>query len=147
MAYGFLDLIAVGMGMGVPIFAILFGLFVGWTIPAIVISGDSTFRQLLKDSLLASLLASCFTVLILMVIWGPATRMLLDPSANYENYGIPMILYEPKASFIGWMVLMMIISPALQFLAAVFSSVVRIIWKIPNTLREQYKSIISDGIP
>jgi uncharacterized protein YacL len=134
MAYGFLDLIAVGMGMGVPIFAILFGFIVGWMIPAVVVSRDSTIRQLLKDSLFASLLGSCFTSLILVVIWGSATRMLLDPSADYVNYGIPMILYEPKASFIGWMVLMMILSPALQWLAAVFSSVVRIVWNLPNAI-------------
>jgi len=32
------------------------------------------------------------------------------------QFGIPMILYEPKVSFIGWLALMIVISPVLQWL-------------------------------
>jgi hypothetical protein len=48
--------------------------------------------------------------------------MLLDSATDYENLGIPMILYEPKISFIGWLVLMIAISPFLQLLTTVFTS-------------------------
>jgi hypothetical protein len=33
-----------------------------------------------------------------------------------------MILYEPRASFIGWLVLMILISPVLQMLTTLFGS-------------------------
>jgi hypothetical protein len=38
-----------------------------------------------------------------------------------------MILYEPKASFIGWQVLMIGLSPALQLLAIVFGAYVTLV--------------------
>ena len=39
--------------------------------------------------------------------------------------GIPLILYDPRWSFIGWMVLMIIISPFLQLLTIIFASFFR----------------------
>ncbi len=128
-----LDLLAVGMGMGVPIFAILFGFLVGWFAPS-VLAGTTTsgMRQLLGRCLITALLTSAFTFLLMLIIWGPATRMLFDPAANLANFGIPMILYEPDASFIGWIVLMVIVSPFLQALATAFSSSARLAWFPPQ---------------
>jgi hypothetical protein len=57
------------------------------------------------------------------------------------NFGIPMILYDPRASFIGWMVLMIIISPVLQILTTVFSSTVRLVWRMPNSLQKNSNPI------
>jgi hypothetical protein len=34
-----------------------------------------------------------------------------------------MILYTPRASFIGWIILMVLISPFLQFLMTLFGSI------------------------
>ena len=34
--------------------------------------------------------------------------MLFDPTADLANFGIPQLLYEPLASFIGWLVLMIL---------------------------------------
>jgi hypothetical protein len=48
--------------------------------------------------------------------------LLFDPSADLVETGIPMILYEPKASLIGWLVLMIVLSPFLQFLMALFGA-------------------------
>lgn len=48
--------------------------------------------------------------------------MLFDPSADFSNFGHPFILYDPKISFIGWQILMMIISPFLQLLATIFGA-------------------------
>ena len=48
--------------------------------------------------------------------------MLGDPTADFANFGIPMILYDPKISFVGWLILMIFISPFLQLLTTLFSS-------------------------
>ena len=48
--------------------------------------------------------------------------MLFDPRADLANFGIPLILFDPQASFIGWLVLMIAISPFLQLLATLFGS-------------------------
>jgi len=133
IAFFFLDILAVGVGMGVPVFAILFGLMVGWIVPSFLLPGVKSMHQLLKECLLVSTLASCLTFLMMLIIWGPFARMLLDPSADFVKFGIPMILYDPKVSFIGWIILMVFISPVLQLQLTLFSSVVRIIWLLPNS--------------
>ena len=131
-----LDLFAVGIGMGVPIFAILLGFLVGWFAPS-VLSGDaSDLRHLLRKCLTAAFLTSGFTFFLMLVIWGPISRMLLDPSADIANFGIPFILYEPKASFIGWIVLMIVISPFLQVLTTAFASSVHLAWFPPASLKD-----------
>jgi hypothetical protein len=47
---------------------------------------------------------------------------VFDPVADLANFGIPLILYDPTASFIGWLALMIVISPFLQFLMALFGA-------------------------
>ena len=136
IAFIFLDILAVGIGMGVPIFAILLGFVVGWFSPSVLLSDASHVRQLLRMCLVAACVTSGLTFLLMLVIWGPLTRMLFDPSADIANFGIPLILYEPKTSFIGWMVLMIILSPLFQALATGFTSSVRLAWFPPGALRE-----------
>jgi hypothetical protein len=126
-----LDLLAVGAGMGVPIFAILFGFVVGWFAPAVLAPSALDLRRLLRKCMLTALLTSTFTFVLMLIIWGPAARMLLEPAADIANFGIPLILYEPLASLIGWLVLMIFISPFLQALAATFASSVRLAWFPP----------------
>ena len=117
-----LDLLCVGMGMGVPIFCILFGFVVGWytakRISVLDLSIKDTLHRLLKYAIITSL----FTFLVMCVIWGRTIILLFDPASDFKNFGIPMILYEPKASFIGWLVLMVFISPFLQLLTTIFAS-------------------------
>jgi len=136
MAFIFLDILAVGAGMGVPIFAILLGFVVGWFSPSVLSNTASHVRQLLRVCLIAAGATSGLTFLLMLVIWGPITRMLFDPLADIANFGIPLILYEPKASFIGWIVLMIIISPLLQALASGFTSSVRLAWFPPSSVRD-----------
>jgi len=136
IAFIFLDLLAVGIGMGVPIFAILLGFVVGWFAPSVLSSTASHLRQLLCTCLVAACLTSGLTFLLMLVIWGPLTRMLFDPSADIANFGIPMILYKPRASFIGWIVLMIVVSPFLQALATGIASSVRLAWFPPSSLGE-----------
>jgi hypothetical protein len=132
IAFIFLDLVAVGLGMGVPIFAILFGFATGWVAPSVLLSTATYDRQLLRMCIVAACLTSGLTFLLMLLIWGPLTGMLFDPLADFENFGIPMILYEPRASFIGWIVLMIFISPFLQTLATAFTSSVRLAWLPPG---------------
>jgi hypothetical protein len=55
-------------------------------------------------------------------IWGRTSILLLGENTDFADFGHPMILYDPKISFIGWLVLMIVISPLLQLLTSVFSS-------------------------
>jgi hypothetical protein len=122
LIYCFLDLVCVGMGMGVPIFNILFGLVVGWYAARRIALTATELRAVLAKALVYAAIASAFTFLVMAVLWGPTIALLYDPSADLANFGIPMILYEPLASFVGWLVLMIAISPFLQFLMALFGA-------------------------
>jgi hypothetical protein len=121
----FVDVVAVGLGMGVPIFAILLGFPVGWLLPTWLgirspyTSGD------LRAVLGAAALTSAVTFVICALIWLPTLRVLGDPAVDLANFGVPMILYQPLPSFIGWIVLMVVISPVLQMLTTSFGSVLR----------------------
>jgi hypothetical protein len=120
--YCVFDLVCVGMGMGVPIFNILFGFVVGWYAARRVGLGTTELQEVLRKVLIYAAIACGFTVLVMVVLWGPTVALLYDPTADLANFGIPMILYEPQASFIGWLVLMVAISPFLQFLMALLGA-------------------------
>ncbi len=120
--FAFLDIICAGIGMGVPILCILFGFPVGWYLASRVTIDSLDMKPMFGQLLRCAALTSGFTFVIMAVVWGPSIAMLFDPTADLANYGIPMILYEPRASFIGWMVLMIFISPFLQFLMTLFGS-------------------------
>ena len=116
------NLVCVGMGMGVPIFCIVFGFFVGWYIVKRVSLDDADVRIVLQRTSIYSLIVPTSTLVLMLILWGPTVKMLFDPTADLANFGIPLILYEPKASFVGWLVLMILISPFLQLLTSLFSS-------------------------
>ena len=120
--YMLIDIICTGAGMGVPIFCILFGFPLGWYIAKriFISSGHSSLTN--SRILKFSALAAAFTFLIMLVIWGPTVRFLFDPTFDFKNFGHPMILFDPKISFIGWQVLMIFISPFLQLLTTIFVS-------------------------
>jgi hypothetical protein len=122
--YIFIDIICAGMGMGVPIFCILFGFPLGWYITERISVSTTNSHMLYRRILKWALLASAFTFLLMLLIWGRTIPMLFDPTADYRNFGHPFILFEPKASFIGWSILMIFISPFLQLLATIFASFV-----------------------
>jgi hypothetical protein len=121
--YTFLDIICIGMGMGVPFFCILFGLPVGWYIVKRLTVERAEMREIFRKVLLYAVIAAAVTFLGMLLIWGPLTvGSLSDPTTDFVETGVPMILYEPKASFIGWIVLMVVISPGLQLLTTLFAS-------------------------
>lgn len=126
-----LDLLCVGMGMGIPIFCIFFGFVVGWYVAGRITLHDlnpgDAFSRILRYGVVTSL----FTFAVMCAIWGRTILMPFNPAADLKNFGIPLILYEPKASFISWLVLMIFISPFLQLLTTIFASYL--------TLQRRYK--------
>ena len=117
-----LDIVWIGMGMGVPFFCILFGFLVGWYIVWNITTTTDNVRMVLRRVLLYTVVTATVTLLGMLIIWGPSISFLFDPGRDLVNTGVPMILYEPRASFIGWLVLMIVISPFLQLLTTLFGS-------------------------
>jgi uncharacterized protein YacL len=120
--YALLDILCVGMGMGVPFFNILLGLLVGVSIVKRIAVASTTPRMVLRKILSAAAFTAAFTFILMVLIWGFSLLMFFNSGADLANYGMPMILYEPLPSFIGWMVLMIVISPFLQFLMTLFGA-------------------------
>lgn len=134
MVFVIVDTLCVGLGMGVPIFCILFGLLVGWHIARRAILATANIKDVLWQVLVQALITSAFTFVVMSAIWGRTIVMLFDPSADFQNFGHPFILYDPKISFIGWLVLMMLISPFLQLLTTIFGSYLTLLcWLRGNT--------------
>lgn len=131
--FAFLDILCVGLGMGVPIFCILLGLPVGWYLARRIMPGARSTEQMLRKLLLGAALTSTLSLLLMAVLWGPSVAMLFDPAADLAEFGIPLILYEPLASFVGWLVLMIVISPFLQFLMTLFASHVTVLWQLSRS--------------
>ncbi|MCI0514845.1 hypothetical protein L0128_16645 [candidate division KSB1 bacterium] len=120
--YLLLDILALGMGMGVPIFCILLGCVVGWYSAGSLATQHENVAKLLKKVLHYARITTGVTFLGMILIWGRSIRLLFDPHADLANFGMPLILYEPKASFIGWLVLMIGISPFLQLIMTIFGA-------------------------
>ncbi len=125
--YILIDIICLGMGMGVPIFCILSGFPLGWYITKRVSVSPEQLYQKYYKIFKYSFLASIFTIIPLLVVWGRAILMLFDSSSDFQNFGHPFILYDPKISFIGWLILMVIISPFLQLLVTIFAAFITLI--------------------
>ena len=124
--------------MGVPIFCILFGFLVGWFVVKYITVTTSSVPQVFRKVLRYALLTSAVTLIWMLAIWGPTIAMLFDPGRDLANFGIPMILYKPLASVIGWIVLMILISPFLQLLTTIFGSYLALLgWvKDKNEIQE-----------
>jgi len=129
IVYIILDMFFVGIGMGIPILCILFGFPVGWYLSNRLNHPEKNLSNILYGILKYALYTSLFTFILMLVIWVPVSTMLLDSSADFANFGIPMILYNPKISFIGWIILMIFISPFLQLLTTIFASNVAL-WRL-----------------
>ena len=146
VVYILLDTFFVGIGMGIPFFCILFGFPVGWYIAKRLRTTEQNLEIILSKILKYGIVSSIFTFILMIIIWGPISTMILDPNANIANFGIPMILYDPKISFIGWIILMVFISPFLQLLTTIFASNV-VLWnsfKNKNVLKGNNRKI-SEG--
>jgi len=122
--YILLDLICAGAGMGVPFFCILLGFPLGWYITRKVIYDGEQPYQKYRILFKYSIIAALFTFLLMLIVWVTAILINIDSSADIQNFGHPYILYDPVSSFVGWLILMIIISPFLQLLTAIFAGFV-----------------------
>lgn len=117
-----LDIFCIGMGMGVPFFCILLGLPIGWFIIQYITTRTSQVKKVFQQTLIYAAITSAVTLVGMCLIWLPMSSMLFDPGNDLSTTGVPLILYEPRASFIGWLALMIIISPVLQLFVTLFGS-------------------------
>jgi len=119
--YIVIDIICVGMGMGIPIFNILFGFVVGWYLIKWISISPLDWQDILRRLLVYACVTAVVTFIGMALLWGPSAKLLFDPHADIARFGIPFVLYEPRASLVGWLVLMILISPFLQMLTTVFA--------------------------
>lgn len=128
IAIGLLDVFLIGMGMGVPFFAILLGFGVGWRLgrrPAPVPAVPDDPVRIRARSLLGSAGSlAALSFFVLLAVWGPTLGNAFDPDFDAAGWGIPLILYTSQASTIGWYALMLVISPLLQAMAVLAGGVV-----------------------
>ncbi|MBU0475561.1 MAG: hypothetical protein KKF62_15540 [Bacteroidetes bacterium] len=78
-------------------------------------------KEILKRLLIYSFITAGITFLGMLLLWGWSAKMLSGSDTEIANFGIPLILYEPRISLIGWLMLMIAISPFLQLLSTVFA--------------------------
>jgi len=132
-----LDVICIGLGMGVPFFCILLGFVVGWFLVRYITFKISEPPQVFYKVLQYAGMTCAFTFIAMLVLWAPLSSYLFDPAKDLANTGIPMILYEPQASLIGWIVLMVFISPFLQLLTTLFSAYLSLLGWMKSAVRDQ----------
>jgi hypothetical protein len=133
VVYVLLDTLCVGLGMGVPVFCIALGLVVGVYWAGRLVDGTRNTRTLLSGLFRHAVVSSGYTFLLMLLLWGRTASMLWDPRADLANFGIPLILYDPTASFVGWLVLMILISPFLQMLMTVWGAHMAWLVLLPRT--------------
>ena len=121
-----------GIGMGVPILNILFGFIIGWYAVRRACLLYGNLEERLSKIFIYCIFCSGITLILMLCIWGRTIPMLFNPLSDFENFGHPMILYDPKLSFIGWLVLMIIISPFLQLMASIFSAFITLKLRLKN---------------
>lgn len=120
--YTVICIVLSGIGMGVPILNILSGFLIGWFAALRAERLYEDMRQRMSRAFLYSIVCAAITMGVMLAIWARTIPLLFDPAADLADFGHPMILFDPKLSFAGWLVLMMIISPFLQLLTSVFSA-------------------------
>ena len=129
IAIGLADVFVIGLGMGIPVFAILLGFPVGWWLTrrravadALPLEADAP-RASIRALLGAAGALAFASFVVLLVVWGPHIPGAFDPGFDAAEFGIPLILYGSQASMVGWLVLMLVISPVLQFMAVLTGGV------------------------
>ena len=108
-------------------FNILFGFVVGWYLVHRLMRKGLELGEILRLTFRWGMLTAGFTCLMMLVLWVPLMGVLFQPGYDLIETGIPLILYDPLFSFIGWEVLMIALSPFFQFLTTLFSANVALI--------------------
>lgn len=134
---GLADVFLIGLGMGVPILAILLGFGAGWWVarraaPPLV-PGADVLRVRVRGLLGPAGALAALSFVVVLAVWGPWIPSAFDPAFDAKAWGIPLILYTSQASMIGWLALMIVISPVLQFMAVVTGGALGLAWRAPRT--------------
>lgn len=124
VAYVVMDGLCAALGMGVPFACILLGFPVGMFAAMRAECFTAFPGAAMRRALRYAFVTSGITFVIMAGVWGPAVRFLFHPKVDPGSMGLPLILYDPLASFIGWLVLMIVVSPALQFVVTLFGAYV-----------------------
>jgi len=120
----------VGAGMGVPIFCILMGIPYGVLVVTKMLKKElhsNKHHHFYSGIIKASAVLALSTFIFMLIIWLPWILKSFTPGFDYKTTGMPLILYTLKASFWGWVTLMIVISPILQFMASI-SAAVAAVW-------------------
>ncbi|MHB1135999.1 MAG: hypothetical protein ACYCXR_05715 [Coriobacteriia bacterium] len=149
---GLLDVFAIGLGMGVPALALVYGAGVGWWLvrrgPQVLPEalpapeGPSISRAALRSLLAQSAALAAVSLVVLLALWGPSIPLAFDPEFDTAGSGIPLILYTPHASMIGWLVLMIVVSPVLQFAITVASGALALAARPYSSGRSQMRQVL-----
>jgi len=123
--YIFFDLLATALGMGVPFLNILLGFPVGWILAKRAPAGEPPFASIWRGAWLTA----GVTFLLMAAIWLPQARNLFNPAFDFSQSGVPLWLYDPKLSFTGWLILMVLVSPFLQLLATLSAAFIYLLRK------------------
>ena len=124
-----LDVVSIGMGMGVPFFTILLGAPTGWVAAR---RQKAPLREAMRACFRTALWTSGVSLMLLAIIWLPWVPTLWGSDAEVLKSGVPLILYERRASLAGWLVLMVVVSPILQALLTLSASYVVLMRRPPD---------------
>lgn len=122
VVYVLLDLLCVALGTGVPIFCILLGVVVGWYVVERCGAAGVAEGEMLRTAVSVGFATSALTFVAMGLVWGPSLGLAFSEGSNLAGLGMPLLLYDAKASFIAWLVLMIVISPLLQVLMTLFGA-------------------------
>jgi hypothetical protein len=133
-----MDVILIGMGMAVPFFCILMGIPLGWFLVLYVTAREKGIRDVMWRVLIYAATAAAITMVGMLILWLPLSKLLFDPGNDLATSGVPLILYKPRASLIGWLGLMIVVSPVLQLLTTLFGAYLSLLGRLgskPPTTR------------
>ncbi|MEO0086350.1 MAG: hypothetical protein ABIK37_06945 [candidate division WOR-3 bacterium] len=122
IAYIVMDLLLAGLGLGTPVFCIVFGFGVGWFSARRAEFFVPNIKGAMKRALRYAFLTSAVTMVLMAIIWARLVPILLNPRVNPGSLGLPLNLYDTRWSLAGWLLLMVFTGPAIQVLMTAFGS-------------------------
>jgi hypothetical protein len=124
ISYAVMDLLLAGLGLGTPVFCIVFGFGVGWFGAMRAWFFFADMRRAMTRALRYAFLTSAVTMVLMAAIWARLVPIVLNERVNPGAMGLPLNLYDTRWSLVGWLLLMVFTGPAVQVLMTVFGSYV-----------------------
>lgn len=130
VAYVLLDALLAAAGLGVPSFCIMLGIGVGWFG---ALRAEFFLREIgpaMQRVMRYAAITSGVTFLLMVVAWWRYVPPLLDPVIDPGSMGVPLILYDPRLSLIGWLFGMFLVGPLAQFLVTLAGAYVTFMFRL-----------------